>query len=228
MADPEIARAAVEENALAMQYTSDETVRSDRDLVWDAITDGDCWVLRYASDELRSDRELVTYAFRQYSKWPSNSSDGSTIKEFLSELVPEELMPELAIEYLSDEEIGIEEKLNLVSGIPEDVLVQDEVFELAERVPIENYIVELDQNRIALSGDDLRGIEEDIEDLKSRGLSGFMHYFYERYGRGWDEVDVEEKERIVPRALYSAFERRYKKEWPIHKRLGQHIKNFFG
>ena len=34
-------------------------------------------------------------------------------------------MPELVIDYLSDEEIGIEEKLNLVSGIPEDVLVQD-------------------------------------------------------------------------------------------------------
>ena len=61
------------------------------------------------------------------------------------------------------------------------------------------------------SAEDARAIDEEVEYLETCDLRMFMVFFWEKYGDGWDEVDDWEKERIVPRFIYSALKRREKK-----------------
>ena len=64
---------AVTHNGRALKYASDE-LRSDREVVMSAVS-CDAWALEFASDELRNDRKVVLVALKNDKKvieWASN------------------------------------------------------------------------------------------------------------------------------------------------------------
>ena len=205
-ADRAIVLAAVESSrGKALQYAGDK-LRSDREIVLSAIAE-DAWSLKYATHELRFDQEIVTTAFNEFN---NSLPDSPEMQKFFKELVPNELLPQLVIGFL--EHNSIEESLSFLEEcVPEEVLIQDAVFQVAEKLVIDKYI----QNDL-LSGyefrssEDARAIDEEVERLEGCDLQMFMISFWEKYGDGWDEVDDGEKERIVPRFIYSALKRREK------------------
>ena len=225
-ADPEIVFAAVESDGTALQFAdeklkadraivlaavkssrgkalqyADEKLRSDREIVLSAIAE-DAWSLKYATHELRSDQEIVTTAFNEFN---NSLPDSPEMQKFFKELVPNELLPQLVIGFLKNN--SIEESLSFLEEcVPEDVLIQDEVFQIAEKLVIDKYI----QDDL-LPGYDVRpsevarAIDEEVEYLETCDLRMFMVFSWDKYGDYW------ETERIVPRFIYSALKRREKK-----------------